>query len=309
MIKTKLKLKRTKRSGTYYSIKDLEKLTGIKAHTIRIWEKRYNVIDPDRTDTNIRRYNDSALKKILLISSLNSQGEKISKLAELSLPELHEKVNERLSRNSGMELFIDQLVVSMVDIDEHSFSQQLKDLINWFGIERTLTEIFFPFCEKIGVMWLIDKIHPAHEHFISNMVRQKLFAEVDKLPVPTGKDVKNVILFLREDELHDIGLLFYHFLFRKAGYNTIYLGQNMPLDDLEQVAQFHDADIIATAMVTKISETNTQIWIDSLADLFPEQQVLISGQHLNEVNVTFPDNVKHLTTALELKNLIISGEL
>ncbi len=309
MEKILAKKARINNQSTFYSIKDLEKLTGIKAHTLRIWEKRYNVIDPDRTDTNIRRYDDESLKKILLISTLNNQGVKISKLADLSLPELRAKVNQSLSPDSSMTMFIDQLVVAMVEMDEQAFSQQLKDLINWFGFEKALTEVFFPFCEKIGIMWLINKIHPAHEHFISNMIRQKLFSEIDSLPVPSGKEVKKVILFLRENELHDIGLLFYHYMFRKAGHHTIFLGQNLPMEDLEKVTQFHNADILVSAMVAKISPRNTQLWIDNLSETFPNKKIVLSGQHLNEVDPVYPDNVRHVNTAAELSDLIQSGEL
>ena len=309
MTKLKQKISRGADNTAFYSIKDLEKLTGIKAHTIRIWEKRYNVIDPDRTDTNIRRYNDNALKKILLISTLNAQGLKISKLADLSLGELREKVNEITNPSSTMDLFIDQLVVTMVEMDEQAFSNQLQDLINWFGFEKVLTDIYFPFCEKIGIMWLINKIHPAHEHFISNIIRQKLFVEIDKLPVPQDPKAKSVILFLREDELHDIGLLFYNYLFKKSGYKTIYLGQNLPREDLAKVVEFHNAEILITALITKISQTNTQNYISELAQKFGEAKILVSGQHLNEVAIDYPENVRHIGTARELSELIAADSL
>jgi len=287
------------KNTSYYSIKDLEKLTGIKAHTIRIWEKRYNVIEPDRTDTNIRKYSDADLKKILLISILNENGHKISKIAHLHLSELNKMVRTLSGKTSEMSLFIDQLVVSMIEMDEQSFSQQIDDLTQWFGFEKAVMDIVFPFCEKIGILWLIEKIHPAHEHFISNMIRQKLMVNIDALPSPSGES-KKVVLFLKEGEYHDIGLLFYYYLFKKAGLKTIFLGQATPMEDVARVVEFHKADILVSALITKISPEQTQNWIDELAENFPDQRIILSGQHLNEVDVHYPDNITHYSTARQI---------
>src|SRR6185436_6119767 len=194
-----------------YSIKELEQLSGIKAHTIRIWEKRYTIINPERTATNIRFYSDENLKKIINVSLLNNHGFKISKIADMSLTEISDKILVLSEAKTEAHIYIDQLVVSMVDLDEEKFEKILNKLIDKFGFERSITEVVYPFMEKIGVLWQTGTITPAHEHFISNLIRQKLITSIASLPIPSNKS-KKAILFLPEGELHEIGLLFYHYI-------------------------------------------------------------------------------------------------
>ncbi|HYG20395.1 MAG TPA: MerR family transcriptional regulator, partial [Ohtaekwangia sp.] len=164
-----------------YSIKELEQLSGIKAHTIRIWEKRHKLVKPSRTPTNIRFYSDADLKKIINVSLLNSQGMKISRIATLTPEEINQKVLALSETTSDAAIHMDQMVVTMIDLDEASFERVLSNLILRYGFEKSITDIVFPFLEKIGVLWQTQNITPAHEHFISNLIRQKIIVAIDSL--------------------------------------------------------------------------------------------------------------------------------
>ena len=162
-----------------YSIKELEQLSGIKAHTIRIWEKRHKIIEPSRTATNIRYYSDLDLKKIINVSLLNTYGIKISKIADMSLDDVNKKVLEISELQNDKGVHIDQMVIAMIDMEEELFEKILNNLILRFGFEKTITEIIYPFLEKIGILWQTQNITPAHEHFISNLIRQKIIVAIE----------------------------------------------------------------------------------------------------------------------------------
>ena len=183
-----------------YSIKELEQLSGIKAHTIRIWEKRHRLVEPKRTPTNIRYYSDDDLKKIINVSLLNTHGVKISKIVDLSIDEINQRVTELSEAKNSIEIYIDQLVLAMIDMEEEQFEKVLSNLILRFGFESTIIEIVYPFLEKIGVLWLTDNISPAQEHFISHLIRQKLIVAIDSIPL-APKTSKRILLYLPENAL------------------------------------------------------------------------------------------------------------
>ena len=213
-----------------YKIKDVEILTGIKAHTIRIWEKRYHLLTPSRTDTQIRTYSDQELLQLLNIAMLNKQGIKISRIAEMSNTEIANKVEE-FSQGGSSDTQIEQMILALIQLDESLFRDTLSALIEKVGMLETYQQFVIPFLERIGVMWLVGSINPAQEHFISNLIRQRLIAEIELLPSP-NKDQPKAILFLPEHEWHELGLLLYHFHLRSRGINTIYLGQSLPYASL-----------------------------------------------------------------------------
>lgn len=225
-----------------YSIKEIERLTDIKAHTIRIWEQRYNLVEPHRTDTNIRYYTNDQLKKILNVNSLYKAGYKISKIAKLSDEQLKEKIAS-LQSDNNYEIIISEFLKATIDFDEESFNKIFSDCINKYGIETSIVDILYPFLEKIGVLWQTDKIHPAQEHFISNLIRQKIIANTDSLKTKISKP-ESFLLFLPEGELHEISLLFYNYILKKNGYSVIYLGQSVPLADLVKVIEYCKPDNI-----------------------------------------------------------------
>ena len=285
-----------------YSIKELEQLSGIKAHTIRIWEKRHKIIEPSRTATNIRYYSDLDLKKIINVSLLNTYGIKISKIADMSLDDVNKKVLEISELQNDKGVHIDQMVIAMIDMEEELFEKILNNLILRFGFEKTITEIIYPFLEKIGILWQTQNITPAHEHFISNLIRQKIIVAIDGLPIPP-KTSKKILLFLPEGEMHELGLLFYHFLIRKSGYRTYYLGQNVPHEDLISVYKVHQPDFMLTSITSTLT-VPIERYLERLANDFGQTKILASGYQVQKFEGCKKDNVQTFSTALELSKFI-----
>lgn len=287
-----------------YSIKDLERLTGIKAHTIRIWEKRYDIIDPSRTDSNIRWYNDEDLKKLLNVSILNRHGYKISRIASLSRKEINQKIMEVVKPESDYLSQIESLVVSMIELNEDRFEKILNQSIMKIGFEETLYYVIYPFFEKIGLLWQTGTINPAQEHFISNLIRMKMCVAINSLPLVTNPNAKKMILFLPEWELHEIGLLTYNYLARKIGINVIYLGQNIPYKDLVSVAKTIEPDILATYFVSAITKEEMQRYLNALSKQFSKQFILVSGIQAATIDFELSDYTKLLSSAKAFKSFI-----
>lgn len=220
-----------------FSIKDLEHFTGIKAHTIRAWEQRYGLLSPRRTSTNIRFYTSEDLKHLLNVSLLNQNGHKISHIASMGDREIKAAIRSLGTANSGEEHWLGMLKISMLNFDEQLFRSVSATYEEQSGLSDLFLKLYLPFMGQIGMLWLTSAICPAHEHFVSNLIRQRLFRAVDELPpVESGYDDHVFALFLPEREIHDISLLMVHFLLRKAGYRSLFLGQSVPLEDLVQMA-------------------------------------------------------------------------
>jgi DNA-binding transcriptional MerR regulator len=284
-----------------YLIKDLERLTGVKAHTIRIWEKRYKVVEPKRTTTNIRHYCDIDLKRLLNISLLLKQGFKISQLAELSDEELGEKIINLSFTTNGTDSQIDNLVTAMVDLDDARFDKTISMATLNMGFENTIVKIIYPFLERIGVLWLSGSINPAQEHFVTNLLRQKLLVAVDSLVVKPGKESKRFILFLPENELHELGLLFYSYLVRKSGHKIIYLGQSVPFRDLVEVARFKEPDVLVTAFVAAMGIEEVNAYILRMAESFQEKKIFITGLQIQQLEDQLPANVVKVFNVQQFK--------
>ncbi len=277
----------------HYSIKDLEKLTGVKAHTIRIWEKRYGIINPERTDTNIRTYSDDELKRLLNVSILNNHGLKISKIAKLKPEDLNIELNRIAETDSKYETQIDSLVVSMVDLDRRKFEKILGDCTLRMGFEDTCIRVLYPFLQKVGLMWQTDSINPAQEHFISNLIRQKLFVAIDELYDPNLDGRPKAVMYLPEGEMHELGLLFYRFLMEKRGYNTIYLGQSVPFHDLVQTVKAHRAEFVVTAFVASIAPDKLVSYVTCLAEKLPEAHIIATGGQVGMIDTPPPAQVSY----------------
>lgn len=288
-----------------YSIKELERLSGIKAHTIRIWEKRYSLIEPERTETNIRFYSDDDLKKIINVSVLNSQGIKISKIVGLSPEELNTQVETLSETKNKAEIPIDQLVVAMLDLDEEHFEEILAKYVKKYGFEKTVTGIIYPFLEKIGVLWLTGSVTPAHEHFITNLIRQKLISTIATLPIPS-KNSHRAILFLPEGEMHELGLLFHHYIARHNGLRTYYLGQSLPHEELKKIYETHRPQIIITSLTTTPAHDKLEAYLKSLSNDFSRATILASGWLLRNTAFRIPKNVKIFDKVSELPQLLKS---
>jgi len=282
-----------------YSIKDLEKLSGIKAHTIRIWEKRYSLFEPTRTGTNRRLYSDEDLRKIINIAVLSRNGMKISHISHLTVSEIDEKV-EFLSRENNLtENNIDGLVVAMIDFNEDAFNSiVMKSILNT-GFEATIENLVFPFMRRIGLLWQTGSVSPAQEHFISNIIKKRILVATDSLSVPKRENRKKVLLFLPDNELHDLGLLYYSYLVRKNGSDLIYLGQMMPLDSLDELNRKWNPDIIVTGIVTSSTYLTPDEYIYELSSIFPGKIVLVSGL-LADAAVETPGNVIPIRSPAEM---------
>jgi MerR family transcriptional regulator, light-induced transcriptional regulator len=289
-----------------YSIKELEQLSGIKAHTIRIWEKRHQLIEPQRTNTNIRFYSDEDLKKIINVSLLNSNGLKISKIAGMSADEMSKKIIELSETKPEASVHIDQLVIGMVELDEEKFEKILSGLVLRFGFEKTMVEVIYPFLEKIGILWQTHHINPAQEHFISNLIRQKVIVAIDSLPIPS-RVAKGVMLFLPEHELHEISLLFSHYRFRKAGFRTYYLGQTVPLNDLKAAFQIHLPQTLITSITSPLTRNSRENYIEKLATSFPDSKILLAGYQVHDYQVKHP-NINILKQVSDLDPFLIDAD-
>lgn len=221
-----------------FTIKELESFSGIKAHTIRIWEQRYSLLQPDRTDTNIRRYTDKDLKRLLNIALLIGLGHKISNISKMTDQEVKDVIIQSNDQKNGTESHHQHVLkIAMLNYDEQLFSSVIDNYIESKGLSSTFVEVVLPFLHEIGVMWQADAICPAQEHFISCLIRQKLFHHIEILKGTTVTKERSMVLFLPELEIHEISLIMMQHIFKSSGYKTIFLGQSVPLEDLIQVHQ------------------------------------------------------------------------
>lgn len=261
-----------------YSIKELENLSGIKAHTIRIWEKRYGLIEPHRTNTNIRYYTDANLKKILNVAGLNRQGMKISHIALLSDLELKEAILRETNATTSHETLVDSLVVAMIDLDPYMLDSLIEKSTSKIGFKETVTEVLYPFLNKIGVLWQSEEVNPAQEHLVSSLIRQKIIAATDKIPNTFQPGSKKFVLMLPEGEWHEMPLLFAQYLVKEAGHQVIYLGQSVPYSDVLATGASMPFDYIMVSFTTSRPGFDIMVCLKDLAGAFPDKKVLyISG--------------------------------
>lgn len=280
-----------------YSIKDLENLSGIKAHTIRIWEQRHGIINPKRTPTNIRYYDSDDLKLILNIARLKDNGFKISKIAAMSHHEILQSVMElTVSDPKDFENHVHNLTTAMIDLDEALFENSLSTCILQMGFESTMLNVIYPFLVKIGFLWQAEAIHPAQEHFITCLIRQKIIVAIDGQKLVSGPGTKKFMLFLPEQELHEINLLFAHFILKKYGNQVIYLGQSLPHSDIILAYELHKPDYLLTSLTSAPKRRFVQSYIDTLSKEFPKAEILLGGSMVVNDNYKLPHNVSVLHT-------------
>jgi len=288
-----------------YSIKDLENLSGVKAHTIRIWEKRYRLVTPTRSDTNIRSYSGADLRKIINAALLNNHGVRISRIAAMSPEALNQQVKKLAETEQPSAFNVEQLIVATIDLDERRFEKVFKTLVLQVGFEETMTEAVLPFLQKVGTLWQTEAITPVHEHFVSNLIRQKLIAAIDDLPLAT-KDARKAIHFLPEGEWHELGLLFAHYITLKMGWRSFYLGQSVPYQDLKAVVSLHDPGLLVTCITIPLAEQTVTDYMNRLSHDFPQCTILISGRQA-DVTGTRSTRVKVFNTPVLLRKYIEEG--
>ncbi|WP_291117472.1 MerR family transcriptional regulator [Flavobacterium sp. UBA6135] len=235
-----------------FSIKDLENLSGIKAHTIRIWEKRYNVLEPMRTDTNIRYYDLASLQKLLNITLLHNHGYKISKISKLSEDRIPAMVREIISDKSVKNHAINAFKMAMINFDHTLFFNTYNNLLAEKSFREVFYEVFIPLMNEIGLLWQTDTISPAHEHFISYLIKQKLLVNTEKIQVlePTKSD-KVFILYLPSNEIHELGLMYLNYEIILSGYKSVYLGESVPIDSLKDIKRYFNNVVYISYMTVE----------------------------------------------------------
>ena len=285
------------------TIRDLENLTGIKAHTLRIWEQRYDLFKPQRTDTNIRYYDSDELKKVLNIALLNKYGYKISHINKMSEVELNDKILSLNLQDAQLERLINELIRYMVEIDTERFESVLDNYIANKGIERAIIHVIFPFLEKIGILWVTNHINPAHEHIISNIIRQKLVLGIEHSH-SVVKSMKTALLFLPENEYHELGLLFVSFLLKSRGISVLYLGCSIPISDVEFIVRHKSPDFIYTHVTAPGKRFQINEFIQLLEPLIRTVPTIMTGSALKNFTGKLPKGVQVLTSGTEIMEYI-----
>lgn len=287
----------------HFSIKDLERLTGINAHTIRIWERRYGLMDPTRTATNRRVYSGEDLRRIINIGILNKNGLKVSKIARLTNEELDKMVSGLLASSASVTSETDSLLIAMLETDTRSAFNILKESDRSRGFEATVTEIIFPFIRRIGDMWQTGTITPGHEHFISNIFRSHFITAIETTITYPEAGSPSAILFLPENEMHELPLLFFNYIFRKSGFETIYLGQMTPIDSVISLAEKIKPEFIVTGSSTSLPSKPMK-YIRTLSQALPETSILVAGTLTALKCVDWLKNVKDAGTPDKLRKAI-----
>lgn len=288
-----------------FTIKDLENLSGIKAHTIRIWEQRYNFLKPHRTTTNIRYYSNDELKTVLNIALLNKYGFKISHIDRMQPTEIREKILSLGDTRAIQERIINDLVQEMVDLEMEKFEKILANYITAKGIERTVIQIIFPFLEKIGILWQTGHINPAQEHLVTNIIRQKLIVGIETTVSHIKLD-KTFLLFLPEGEHHELGLLFMYYLVKSRGAKTIYLGANVPVKDAEHVVKLKKPDVVFVHLTATASNFNFEKFLNNVEQRFGGVNTVISGQLTQSYKKKIPQSVQFKRSLSEVMDYLSS---
>lgn len=272
-----------------YSISDLEKLTGIKAHTIRIWEKRYAIISPERTDTNIRFYSVGDLQRLLNIVFLNKHGIKISLISTMTDEQIQSEV-ARLSENPGAEeAYLANLVKAITELDEDRFEHDLNSSILKLGFEKSFEQLVFPLIEKVSLLWQIGKISSCQERFVNNLIRQKLVVAIDGMTGYNDSSDEHYLLYLPAGEYDEINLLYTNFLLRKAGHHVIYLGPSIPVEHLRSLSSVQIIDHVIVSINQGFSSKDLLSYAEKIAEIFPDKKlymVLIGQEQLLDLPIS-----------------------
>ncbi len=267
-----------------FSISQLAQFSGIKPHTIRIWEQRYNALNPTRSEGNTRYYENSQLRRLLNIVSLTHSEYKVSELCAMPDKKLFKLIDELQIKttNEASGYFISQLIVAGMSYDESHFDKIFSHCLLRYGMKNAYIKVIYPLLVRIGLMWTNDSLPMAREHFISNMLRQKLFTAIDSLP-PVKSDSESWLLFLPENEFHEIGLLLAHYLIRLSGRKVIYLGSNVPLKSVISSVKNTSALNLLLFLVHNNSNEEIQDYLNELSSRFPGKSIFVAGNHFKDL--------------------------
>ncbi|RED42844.1 B12 binding protein [Winogradskyella eximia] len=299
-------LKKMNNIKNTFSIKDLENLTGIKAHTIRIWEKRYNLLEPKRTDTNIRYYDLESFQKLLNVSYLNNNGYKISKIATIDEHEIPQLVKKIAVETNTESHAINAFKLAMLNFDQGMFYKTYESLLEEKAFEEIFYTIFIPLLTEIGLLWQTGTITPAHEHFISMLIRQKILISTEKIQSKQiNKSTKTFVLYLPDNEIHEIGLMLINHQLVSKGYHSIFLGQSVPIESLVEIQNYYDEITYISYFTVKPKKEKLLKYIEKFDSLLlkkPSTNFWVLGQMLNHIDT---DQLpKGITTFKSIENLI-----
>jgi MerR family transcriptional regulator, light-induced transcriptional regulator len=277
----------------FFSIRDIENLTGIKAHTLRIWEQRYQLFNPKRRESKHRFYDNEDLKYILRIAFLYNHGYKISQIAGLTQEQIMRRALEFKPNEDNFDIYINQLTEAAIDLDQVRFDKVLHNLVLHAGFEKSVTRVLFPLLQRVGLLWLTGNVIPAQEHFASALIIKKMLVAIDGLEKPMNNCGRKVLLFTPVGELHEIPLLFMHYMLKKNGVPHVYLGKNVSLDMLELVCRQHSVNQLYFHVITNLTRCDMKEYVCRLSKLFPDKEIVFSGSHTCQCEGA-PANVRRL---------------
>lgn len=288
-----------------YSIKDIEILSGIKAHTLRIWEQRYDFLSPHRTDTNIRFYSDEQLKMILNIALLNKNGYKISKIAEMDAEQIKDVILHLADSPENEDALLDSLIHAMIDFDEVRFEKTLNTAIIRMGFIQAFEHLLIPFLERTGLLWSTSVIRPVQEHFMSNLIKRKLAVAIDNQFVTRDEHTRKFVLFLPEGEWHELMLLFTDLLLRTHNQEVIYLGCSVPLEDMRSMGAVFKPDYLVTFITSPMQSISLQRFIDEISIAYPDLKILLGGPQVAIQKPALAANVIHVNSTEALLSHVL----
>lgn len=286
-----------------FSISQLSRFSGIKPHTIRIWEQRYNALQPHRSEGNTRYYDGNQLRRLLNIVSLSGSGNKISRLCSMSDEELFElraEYENDAGLNKDYDFFISQLISGGMSYDERNFEKTFSHCLLRFGLQKTYKEIIFPLLDRIGLMWSVNNFPPSQEHYISNLLRQKIFTAIDSLP-PVTKAENTWLLFLPEDEFHELGLLFSNYFLRSRDRNVIYLGASVPLSSVQHTLKELEITNLLLFMVHSDLHEKVEKYLNELSQIAGERKIYIAGSGIDPEILKSKKEIIRLATVEDLE--------
>jgi len=290
----------------YFTIRDIENLCDIKAHTLRVWEQRYNFFKPKRKESQHRLYDNEDLKQLLRISFLYHKGWKVSRIAKLTPEQVLTEVENIQATKSSFEYYINLLLEYSIDFNKEGFAQGLQQVIDQIGFEATIEKVCYPLLHKIGLLWMTNHVIPAQEHFCSYMIQHKIIAETDKLPLAPAQ-APQIVLFCPHGEYHELPLHYIHYLFRKWGWTTFYLGSNVKLDILKPFAQNNNVEYLFLHLITNFTGFTVDDYFEKLCKAFPNKKIIATGNAVfasqrNFVNLSILRNDQVIHQFIKNKN-------
>lgn len=294
----------------HFSIRDVENLSGIKAHTLRIWEQRYGLCICKRKESLHRYYDNEDLKHILRISYLYHNGFKISRIAGMEQEEIIQEASKKIGENS-YDLQVNKLLESCMDFDQEKFEHTLNNTLVMMGLEKCMLKVVYPFMEKIGLLWMTDHVLPALEHFCSHIIQNKIIASIDRLHTPQKFPQYRFLVFAPEGEEHELPLLLAQYLLKKQGIKTVFFGRNVSIEQLEYYCKHHPVSHLYFHLITNFTNCEISSYLTKLSKQFRKKKIIAAGPLLTQVTERLPANVEILSSLKEMPGYLqhLTGDL